>query len=69
LHDARVDRLRSIVLVLLADVVGSMRLAIRPRQAIAAENLVLRRQLARYEERGMKPEPLALTPPYREDTF
>jgi transposase InsO family protein len=44
-----------IVLFLLADLVGLARLAIRPRQAIAAENLVLRRQLALYKERGAKP--------------
>jgi putative transposase len=44
-----------IVLLLLADLVGLLRLATRPRQAIAAENLVLRRQLALYKERGVKP--------------
>jgi putative transposase len=44
-----------IVLLLLADLVGLARLAIRPTKAIAAENLVLRRQLALYQERGMKP--------------
>ncbi|MGA8053962.1 MAG: integrase core domain-containing protein, partial [Burkholderiales bacterium] len=47
-----------IVLLLLADLVGLVRLAIRPRQAIAAENLVLRRQLALYKERGLKPRRL-----------
>jgi hypothetical protein len=44
-----------IVLLLLADLVGLLRLATRPRQAIAAENLVLRRQLALYKERGVTP--------------
>jgi transposase InsO family protein len=44
-----------IVLLVLADLVGLARLAIRPRQAIAAENLLLRRQLALYKERGAKP--------------
>jgi hypothetical protein len=44
-----------IVLLLLADLVGLVRLAIRPRRSIEAENLVLRRQLALYKERGVKP--------------
>jgi hypothetical protein len=43
------------VLLVLADLIGLARLAIRPRQAIAAENRVLRRQLALYRERGLKP--------------
>jgi putative transposase len=40
---------------LLADLVGLALLAIRPSRSIEAENLVLRRQLALYKERGMKP--------------
>ena len=44
-----------IVLLLLADLVGLALLAIRPRRSIEAENLVLRRQLALYKERGAKP--------------
>jgi hypothetical protein len=44
-----------IVLVLLADLVGLALLAIRPRRSIEAENLVLRRQLALYKERAVKP--------------
>jgi putative transposase len=44
-----------IVLLLLAGLVGLVRLAIRPRRSIEAENLVLRRQLALYKERGVKP--------------
>jgi len=47
-----------IVLLLLADLVALVRLAIRPRQAIAAENLVLRRQLSLYKERGVTPRRL-----------
>ena len=44
-----------IVLRLLADVVGLAVLAVRPRRSLEAENLVLRRQLALFKERGMKP--------------
>jgi hypothetical protein len=44
-----------VVLLLLADLVGLAVLAIRPRRSIEAENLVLRRQLALYKERGVKP--------------
>jgi len=44
-----------IVFRLLADLVGLIALAFRPQQATAAENLVLRRQLALYKERGIKP--------------
>jgi len=40
---------------LVADLVSLATLAIRPRQSIEAENLVLRRQLALYKERGVKP--------------
>ena len=44
-----------IVLFLLADLVGLALFAIRPRRTGEAENLVLRRQLALYKERGVKP--------------
>jgi putative transposase len=44
-----------IVLLLLADLVGLALLSIRPRRSIEAENLVLRRQLSLYKERGVKP--------------
>jgi transposase InsO family protein len=44
-----------ISLRLLADLAGLIALSIRPRRAIEAENLVLRRQLALFKERGMKP--------------
>jgi len=37
------------------DLAGLALLAIRPRRSVEAENLVLRRQLALYEERGLKP--------------
>jgi len=44
-----------IVLRLLADVVAMAVLAIRSRWSLEAENLVLRRQLALFQERGVKP--------------
>ena len=47
--------LARIVLLLLGDLVTLVLLAMRPRRAIEAENLVLRRQLALYKERGVKP--------------
>ena len=43
------------VLCLLADLVGLLVLTVRSRRAIQAENLVLRRQLALFRERGVKP--------------
>jgi hypothetical protein len=52
-----------IVLLLLADLVGLARLAIRPRQAIAAENLLLRRQLALYKERGARSRDASMPQP------
>jgi DNA-binding XRE family transcriptional regulator len=45
-----------VILRLLADLVGLIALSIRPRRSIEAENLFLRRQLALYKERGLKPE-------------
>ena len=44
-----------IVLGLLADLVGLVVLTMRPRRSVEAENLVLRRQLALFMERGVKP--------------
>lgn len=44
-----------ILLRLLADLFGLAVLAYKPRLATAAENLVLRRQLALFKERGIKP--------------
>ena len=44
-----------IVLRLLADAVVMAMLAIRPRWSLEAENLVLRRQLGLFKERGVKP--------------
>jgi len=44
-----------IVLRLLADLAGLIALSARPRRAIEAENLMLRRQLALFMERGIRP--------------
>ena len=44
-----------ILLVLLADVMSLAVLALRPRRSLEAENLFLRRELALYRERGVKP--------------
>jgi putative transposase len=47
--------LAQIVFRLLADPAGLVVLSVRPRRSIASENLFLRRQLALYRERGIKP--------------
>ena len=44
-----------IVLRLLADLAGLVALSLRRRQSVESENLFLRRQLALYQERGIKP--------------
>ena len=46
---------RIIFFQLIADFVVYLGLLIRPRKAIAAENLFLRRQLALYQERKVDP--------------
>src|SRR3989441_7013026 len=43
------------VMRLVADLIGLLVLTVRPRRSIEAENLVLRRQLALFKERGVKP--------------
>jgi putative transposase len=44
-----------VILRLLADFVGLIALSVRPRRSIEAQNLFLRRELALYKERGVKP--------------
>ena len=44
-----------IVLRLLADLAGLVVLSVRPRRSVEAENFFLRRELALYRERGVKP--------------
>ena len=48
--------LARMVLRLLADLIGLLVLTVRPRRSIEAENLMLRRQLALFKERGVKPQ-------------
>ena len=55
MHDAGVITFARIVLQFLADLVGLALFAIRPRRSVEAENLILRRQLALFKERGAKP--------------
>src|SRR5437667_4303264 len=51
------------VLRLVADLLGLLVLAVRPRRSIEAENLVLRRQLALFKERGVRPRRIDATTP------
>jgi hypothetical protein len=51
----RVPQRASILLSLIADAVCYLGLCLRPSPALAAENLFLRKQLALYEERQVKP--------------
>jgi transposase InsO family protein len=44
-----------IIARLLADLVGLIALSVRPRRSIEAENLFLRRELALFKERGIRP--------------
>ena len=46
-----------IVVRLLADLAGLVVVSLRPRRSVAAENLFLRRELALYQERGVKRRP------------
>src|SRR5271170_1193906 len=57
-HHESVIALFQIVLRLLIDLVALTALGFRQRRASAAEILVLRRQLALYAERGIKPRPV-----------
>ena len=54
-HDDRMVWLVRIVVALLADAFRLVLLCLRSSSAIRAENLVLRKQLAQYIERGVKP--------------
>jgi putative transposase len=54
-HHKSVVALFQVVLRLLVDLIALTALALRQRRATAAEILVLRRQLALYRERGIKP--------------
>jgi hypothetical protein len=50
--------LAHIVFQFLADLLGLAALSFRPRPSVEAENLFLRRQLALYKERSIKPRRL-----------
>jgi hypothetical protein len=47
--------LAKIAILLLADALRFLILLLRPGRSLIAENLFLRRQLALYKERGVKP--------------
>src|SRR5215510_10247157 len=49
-------RFASLLLTLMWDAGRFLLLCLRPSPALAAENLVLRKQLARYQERHVKPQ-------------
>jgi transposase InsO family protein len=53
--------LARIVLRSLADLAGFVVLSLRPRRSVVAENLFLRRELALYQERGIKPRRIDAT--------
>ena len=53
-HDRCVIVFVRIIRRLPADVVGLVALSLRPRRSVEAENLFLRRELALYQERGIK---------------
>ena len=46
-------RLAGVIVQLLVDLALLMRLLLRPKRAVASENLFLRKQLAMYQERGV----------------
>jgi hypothetical protein len=50
-----VRQLASMLIAFIIDAVSYLGLCLRPRLALAAENLFLRKQLALYEERQVKP--------------
>jgi hypothetical protein len=57
-HDAGMLHLTRAIVEVLSDLVKLAVLFLRPASAIRAENLALRRQLAAYIERGIKPKRL-----------
>jgi hypothetical protein len=54
-HDERMLQLARAIVGVVSDLLSLLALFMRSSRAIRAENLVLRRQLARYIERGIKP--------------
>ena len=53
-HDRQVIALANVLVQLLSDLIGLIFLIVRPTRSLAAENLLLRRQLALYLERDAK---------------
>ncbi len=51
-----------ILLQLLGDAAWFLRFALRPTRVVVAEDLFLRRQLALYRERGLKPRRFDIAP-------
>jgi hypothetical protein len=60
-HDQQVLSALSVVVRILSDLFGGFSLAWRPRTALEAEILFLRRQLALYVERQVKPRRIDVT--------
>ena len=54
-NDLRMIALANIAAILLGDTLRCVVVLFRPAPSLAAENLFLRRQLALYQERGLKP--------------
>ena len=54
-HDQRVLSALSIIFRVVSDLISWFGLLVRPRKSLEAEILFLRRQLALYVERGVKP--------------
>jgi len=54
-HDLGVFALAKLIIELLTDLAGFAMLSLCPGKSLVAENLLLRRQLALYKERGAKP--------------
>ena len=54
-HDAAMSSMAEILTVLIREILRWVRLSVRSNQSVKAENLFLRRQLALYVERGIKP--------------
>ena len=54
-HDRKMLRISEILIGLMAEALRWLRLTFQSSQSIQAENLFLRRQLALYIERGVKP--------------
>ena len=53
--NASVIAFLQIIVRLLADLIGLIALSVRPRRSIEAQNLFLRRELALFKERGIRP--------------